>query len=77
MELYLLNVFAGENIMNLYPEEVWKMMEDMNDQLRHQVTLENSRVRSLHHVNVTYKIMELKDMVQKLIRHTSYQNKRL
>lgn len=53
IKLRMLNVCALGNVRNLYLEEAWNITEHMTDQVRFQMTLENSHARSIHRVDVT------------------------
>lgn len=63
----MLNACANGNVRNLYPEHVWRLIEDTADQVCYQVILEKSRSRPVNLVNVSDEIKELKDMMSKLM----------
>lgn len=67
IEQRLLNASALGNVRNLYPEEVWRLVEENADQVRYQTSLESSATRTSAQHNTSREIQDLKDMMKRLM----------
>ena len=67
MELRLLNACAQGNVRNLFPEDVWRLIEDTADQVRYQNSLKGGRTRAVHQVDVSDEVKDLREIVYKYI----------
>lgn len=56
IELRLQNQCANGNVCKLYPENVWRLIEETVDRVCYQVTLENSHSRPVNQVDVSDEI---------------------
>lgn len=60
---------------DLYTEEAGKLIEDTTDQVRYQVTLENSCTRPFHRVDDSNEIKKLMEMMQELMTTQAFKPK--